>query len=408
MVLTNCSDAAGVCKYEGLLYKSDGLQNSRSCKNIRTFSASFAMCGIFAVISKKEPCKNVRELAYEHSRRQRHRGPDYTGVVDWSQDAGVVMVHERLAILGVRDGNQPFVSSDGNLLLIANGELYNYVDVAKMISERRGETYKPRSDSDVIIALYEEFELDMLEHVSGMFAFVLYDRQRSRFVAARDPIGIIPMYQGSDSDGNLYFASEMKCLVGLCEDVEAFEPGVLLHGRPGGVQKKSFYSPAWFTEIPTQPFNKDHLRQSLEDAVRSHLQCDVPFGAMLSGGLDSSLIASIATRLMRQSDPSFRLKTFSVGLKDAPDLVYARKVAQFIGSEHEEVHFTVEEGIDCIRSIIYHTESYDVSVIRCSKSHSGWVNIVIVQYCTCRHTHVPSVPACEESWPQDGVLWRGS
>lgn len=338
------------------------------------------MCGIFAIISRgpgqlslrhvkcdQKSCRTVREVAYEASGRQRHRGPDYTGLVDWSQDAGVVMAHERLAVQGVRHGNQPFLSEDGNLVLVVNGEQYNYLEMADLISGRRDQIYQPRSDSDVIMGLYEEFGLDMIDHVSGMFAFVLYDRQRGRFVAGRDPIGIIPMYQGRDVDGNLYFASEMKCLVGLCVEVDVFEPGMFVHGTPGDVQRERFFSPNWFTEIPTQPYDKDRLRQSLEDAVRSHLHCDVKFGALLSGGLDSSLIASIATKLKRESDPSFRLKTYSVGLENAPDLVYARKVAEFIGSDHEEVHFTVQQGLDCIRSIIYHTESYDVTTIRSSE-----------------------------------------
>ena len=338
------------------------------------------MCAIFAIISKgsaglslrhvkcdQTSCHTVREVAYRHSGCQRHRGPDYTGVVDWSQDQGVIMVHERRAILGVRHGNQPFLSADESLLMVVNGEFYNYLALADVISGRRDHIYESRSNSDVVMGLYEEFGLDLIEHLNGMFAFVLYDRERKSFVAARDPVGIIPMYQGRDSEGNLYFSSEMKCLVGLCDEVEAFEPGTMLHGRPGEEKKERFFNPRWFTEVPQEPYNKEALRQSLEDAVRSHLQCEVPFGALLSGGLDSSLIASIATKVKREQDPAFRLKTYSVGLEGAPDLQYARKVAEFIGSDHEEVHFTVEQGLDCIRSIVYHTESYDVTTIRASE-----------------------------------------
>lgn len=217
------------------------------------------------------------------------------------------------------------------------------------------------------MGLYEEFGLNLIDHVTGMFAFVLYDRERKSFVAARDPIGIIPMYQGRDAEGNLFFSSEMKCLVGHCAEVEVFEPGVLVHGTPEKQIREHFFNPKWLTEIPEQLYEKSSLKDSLEQAVLSHMQCEVPFGALLSGGLDSSLIASIATKLKRQTDPTFRLKTFSVGLENAPDLVYARKVAEFIGSDHEEVHFTVEQGLDSIRSIIYHTESYDVTTIRASK-----------------------------------------
>lgn len=364
---------------------------SSSCLIPSLSRCQLEMCGIFAIIcgsngqvnlqrgnccgdnkslslsKSSSPCKTVRELAYQHSGRQRHRGPDYTGVVDWSAEDGVTMVHERLAILGVRHGNQPFESTDGNLLLIVNGEIYNYLEVTDTIIRRRDQIYKPRSDSDVIMALYEEFGLSLMEHISGMFAFVLYDRQRKRFVAARDPIGIIPLYWGNDDQDNLYFASEMKCLVGLCDNVENFEPGVLAHGTPGNVTIERFFNPEWMTTIPNEPNNKELLRRSLEDAVRTHLQCDVPYGALLSGGLDSSLIASIATKMRRETDLNYRLKTYSVGLENAPDLKYARMVADFIGSDHQEVHFTVEEGLDCIRDIIFHVESYDVTTIRSSE-----------------------------------------
>lgn len=339
------------------------------------------MCGIFAIISKDGGqlqvrrvecekgllCQTVREQAYRHSGRQRHRGPDYTGVVDLSSDCGVIMIHERMAVLGVRHGNQPFQSEDENLLLVVNGETYNYLEITDQIIRRRDQIYQPRSDSDVIMALYEEFGLDLVQHMTGMFVFVLYDRQRKRFLAARDPFGIIPMYWGTDSDGNLYFSSEMKCLVGLCVQVEIFPPGVLSHGTPGDMKRESFFSPSWITTTPTQKVDFKLLRGALTDAVQSHLQCEVPFGALLSGGLDSSLIASIATKLRRESEPSFRLKTYSVGLEHAPDLMYARKVAEFIGSDHEEVHFTVEQGLDSIRDIIYHVESYDVTTIRASE-----------------------------------------
>lgn len=311
-------------------------------------------------------CRTIRELAYHHSGRQRHRGPDYTGVVEVAKD-GVVLAQERLAILGVKYGNQPLVSANGKLLLVANGEIYNYLKLSDEISKRRDRIYTARSDCDVIIGLYEEFGVNFIHHLDGMFAFFLYDAEKKMFVASRDPIGIIPMYQGSDPNGNVYFASEMKCLVGLCDQVKIFPPGMYTWGTPAKMHSEMFYKPAWISHIPTQKVDLELLRQKLENAVRTHLQCEVPFGALLSGGVDSSLIASIATKIKRETDPSFRLKTYSVGLVNAPDFKYSSMVADFIGSDHEEVHFTIPEGLDCIRDIIYHLESYDVTTIRASE-----------------------------------------
>lgn len=353
------------------------------------------MCGIFAIIAKgceggqltktlhkqcqkcggATSCKTVREVAYYHSGQQRHRGPDYTGIEHLVSD-GVVMVHERLSIVGVKYGNQPLVT--GDIVLVANGEIYNYVEVAKQIMEKRDKVYEPRSDCDVIIALYEEYGLAMMDHFTGMFAFVLYDRTRKRFVAGRDPFGIIPMYHGTDAAGNRFFASEMKCLVGLCTQVESFEPGVFWWAEGDEeVQKKRFFQPDWFDRVPQSSVSLPSLRHSLEQAVHSHLQCEVNFGALLSGGVDSSLIAAIATRIRRKTDPEFRLKTFSVGLKNAPDFKYSQMVAQFIDSDHEEVVITVEQGLDCIRDIIYHLESYDVTTIRASECLLSRVIMII-------------------------------
>uniref|UniRef100_A0A6B2E7K2 Asparagine synthetase [glutamine-hydrolyzing] n=1 Tax=Phlebotomus kandelakii TaxID=1109342 RepID=A0A6B2E7K2_9DIPT len=333
------------------------------------------MCGIFAVFSRSGPLKvpkspsgrreSLREFVYRQSGCQRHRGPDHTGVV-LVPDQGVAIVQERLALLGIRTGAQPMKSSSGDVILAANGEIYNYQEMAKKISKRRGESYIPRSDSDVIIGLYEEFGRDLLHHITGMFTFVLYDREKRSILIARDPFGIIPLYLGEDGEGNLWVASEMKCLVGVCQDVKVFPPGTLCWGSPDHLNFEHFYRPKWITEIPTNQSSLTLLRRKLENAVRSHLQCDVPFGALLSGGVDSSLIASIATRIMRERDPSFRLKTYSVGLRGAPDFKYSRMVADFIGSDHTEVYFSIDEGLDCIPDIIRHLESYDITTIRAS------------------------------------------
>jgi len=330
------------------------------------------MCGIFGIIC--ENCATVnydnflgttetmREIAYRSSGNQRHRGPDHTGIII-DKDQGVALLQERLAVMGGKKGDQPFCSDDGDIILIANGEIYNYHEVAAQLAITRT-SYKPRNDCDVILGSYEEHGVDVLRYISGMFAFMIYDRKKNFVMIARDPIGIIPLYKGFDKDRNLWIASEMKSLVEFCDEVKIFPPGHVAFGAPGKMQMKRFWNPSWELEVPTTHVDLNLLRSKLESAVRTHLDCDAPFAALLSGGVDSSLVASIATKLMREKDPNFRLKTFSVGLKGAPDFKYSRMVADFIGSDHEEVYMTVDEGLDCIRDMIYKLETYDVTTIR--------------------------------------------
>lgn len=332
------------------------------------------MCGILVVlapsgeikISKRfsERIHTIREMAYKQSSRQRHRGPDHTGVVD-IRDDGIVMVQERLAILCPETGDQPLKSHDGTILMAANGEIYNYLELAAEIAKENGK-YTPRSDCDLIIGMYEKYGGDLVRHISGMFAFALYDKVTRTLVVGRDPIGIIPLYRGTDDEGNVWFASEVKCLVGICDTVEDFEPGTTLTVKEGKVKQTQYYQPKWISEIPTSKADLTLLRQQLVNAVRSHLQSDAEFGSLLSGGVDSSLIASIATKILRERDPIYRLKTYSVGLENAPDFKYSRMVAQHINSDHREIVFRIEDGLDCIRDTIYHTESYDITTIRCS------------------------------------------
>ncbi|KAH8364553.1 hypothetical protein KR084_008003 [Drosophila pseudotakahashii] len=333
------------------------------------------MCGIFSIFSRdgeQIPPQilhgsrhTLRELAYRQSGKQRHRGPDSTGVYVLPSE-GVAMVHERLRIVGVERGDQPFVSEDGNLILVANGEIYNYLELSAEIAKRRG-SYKPKSDCHVILELYQDYGKDLLQYITGMFAFALYDRRTKEVLLARDPFGIIPMYVGEDAGGNLWVASEMKCLVDTCgSKVETFTPGEARFGRVGNLKVTWQFQQPWIKEVPSQACDLALLRANLESAVRSHLQCDVQLGALLSGGVDSSLIASIATKIMRERDPSFRLKTFSVGLKDAPDFQAARNVAKYIDSDHKELVFEVDEALDGIRDIVYHLETFDVTTIRCS------------------------------------------
>ncbi|KAH8319276.1 hypothetical protein KR067_002611 [Drosophila pandora] len=332
------------------------------------------MCGIFAIFSRDGvpippqvlhgSKHSLRELAYRQSGKQRHRGPDSTGVHVIPSD-GVAMVHERLRIVGVAMGDQPFISEDGNLVLVANGEIYNYLELAADIAKRRG-TYKPKSDCHVILELYQDYGADLLQYITGMFAFALYDRRTKEVLIARDPFGIIPMYVGEDKAGNLWVSSEMKCLVDTCPKVETFTPGEARFGKVGELKICWTFQQPWIKEVPNQPCDLALLRSIFESAVRSHLHCDVHFGALLSGGVDSSLVASIATKIMRERDPNYRLKTFSVGLRDAPDFKAARHVAKYIDSDHKEIIFEIDEALDGIRDIVYHLETYDVTTVRCS------------------------------------------
>lgn len=332
------------------------------------------MCGILAIFSADGQSieaqsyqgseHSLRELAYRQSGKQRHRGPDDTGVEVISEQ-GVALVHERLAVIGVETGHQPLFSQDGNISLIANGEIYNYLELTRQIAKRLP-GYKPKSDNNVIIELYEKHGQELLQHITGMFAFVLYDRRRKQLIVARDPFGIIPLYMGRDTRGNLWFASEMKCLVDVCEQLQIFPPGHVACGTVNQLQPVRYYKPNWREITPSKEVNLQDLRRQVELAVHSHLQCDVPFGALLSGGVDSSLIASIAARIMRERDANYKLRTFSVGMLNSPDFKHARLVAQHIGSDHTEIAFNVEDCLDGVRDLIYHLESYDVATVRCS------------------------------------------
>lgn len=333
------------------------------------------MCGIFAVFSSSrkpfagKKCKGrfkkcLREIAYDQSSKQRHRGPEHTGIEVLESD-GVAMVHERLAIVGVYTGDQPFRSDKGHILMVANGEIYNYLELSEKIREKRP-SYKPKSDCSVLIELYEDHGVELFSYITGMYAFALYDQESKNILLARDPYGIIPMYFGRDREQNIWVASEMKCLVDVCTEIEVFEPGTLMFGPVKELKKKRFFNPDWFDKPLRTHTNLTLLRETFEKAVHSHLECEVKFGCLLSGGVDSSLVASIATKIVRQTDPDFKLDTFSIGLEGAPDFEYSNKVAKFIGSHHTEIHFTVDQGLDCIRDIIYKLETYDITTVRCS------------------------------------------
>ena len=310
------------------------------------------MCGILAILGKSiDP-----ERARAHSARMRHRGPDER---DLRTTSVGVLCHERLSIIDLRTGKQP-IQGTGNTWLVHNGEIYNH---RNLHTHLLGNRYACRttSDSEVIVHLYEEFGADFCNHLDGMFAFVVVDEDKNTFVAGRDPMGKKPLYWGKDAEGRTWFASEMKALADACVEFEAFPPG---HFYTPELGLQLFYKPDW-ESLPAEDMDADGLRASLEAAVEKRLMSDVPFGVLLSGGLDSSLISSIVARKLRGTGQE--LHSFSIGLNaEAPDLKYARIVAEHIGSTHHEVYFSVEEGIEMMRKLVWHLESYDVTTLRAS------------------------------------------
>ena len=329
------------------------------------------MCGITAIfnISKDENKNALRAQALQMSKRIRHRGPDWSGIYAGET---AILVHERLSIVDPVSGKQPLISDDGNVILCVNGEIYNHRD----IRARMKDTYdfKTGSDCEVILALYREKGIDFLEDISGIFAFALYDREKDVFLIARDPIGVIPLYVGKDDRGHILVSSEMKGLEGYAAEYDQFKPGHLWYSGDGEPVK--WYRRDWedFECVKNNPANRDELRQALEDAVLRQLMSDVPYGVLLSGGLDSSVISAIAKRYASkrienngQTDAWWpQLHSFAIGLEGAPDLAAAQKVADHIGTVHHEIHYTIEEGLDAIRDVIYHIETYDVTTVRAS------------------------------------------
>lgn len=311
------------------------------------------MCGILAVIGKRDP-QEVQRL----SKRMSHRGPDESGVhvSPW----GAVLCHERLSIIDLSTGRQP-IQGTSNSYVMHNGEIYNHMDLRK--EELSNHTYRTTCDSEVIVHLYEEYGHDFCNKMRGIFSFVIVDDDRKTYMVGRDPIGVKPFYWGSDAEGNKYFSSEMKSIADQCTDFEAFPPGHYYSPETGLVK---YYNPVWVDyRSAVAPVDYSVLRDALIDATKVRLMSDVPLAVLLSGGLDSSLISSITKRLLRGTNQE--LHSFSVGLSpDAPDLKAAREVAKYIGTNHHEVYFSVEEGIKELEKIIWHLESYDVTTIRAS------------------------------------------
>ena len=327
------------------------------------------MCGIVGIFNVQEQTDAVRQKALEMSRRIRHRGPDWSGI--WC-GGSAVLAHERLSIVDPKSGGQPLLSPDGKLVLAVNGEIYNHQEIRRRYAGKYD--FQTGSDCEVILALYRDKGPDFLEELSGIFAFALYDVEKDAFLIARDPIGVIPLYIGFDADGTVYAASELKALEGQCDRYEPFLPGHLYWSREPGM--KRWYTRDWmeYEAVKDGPASTLAVREALMDAVKRQLMSDVPYGVLLSGGLDSSVISAIAEKYsaMRIEDDSKtrawwpRLHSFAVGLKGAPDLDKARLVAEHIGTVHHEINYTIQEGLDALRDVIYYTETYDVTTIRAS------------------------------------------
>lgn len=305
-----------------------------------------------------------RKHAVALSKLLRHRGPDWNGIYAHGKN---ILCHERLAIVDLISGSQPLYNEKRSVILSVNGEIYNHQVLRKSLHQHE---FSSNSDCEPILHLYEEEGTDFIKKLRGMYAFVLFDEEKDRYIAARDPIGIIPLYYGYARDGSMWFASEMKALVQDCTQIKVFPPGHYYDSITGTFER--FYNPPWL-DLETPPsklLQPSDIRTLFENAVSSHLMSDAPFGVLLSGGLDSSLVASIAGRHVRDHEDArswfSNLHTFAIGLEGSPDLEKAEIVAQYIGSKHSGFTFTIQEGIDALHDVIYHTETYDVTTIRAS------------------------------------------
>ena len=327
------------------------------------------MCGIVGIFDIREQSPELRKKALRMSQKIRHRGPDWSGIYCGDH---AILCHERLSIVDPQSGKQPLYSPDGKQVLAVNGEIYNHQDIRRATAG--GYEYQTGSDCEVILALYRAHGIHFLEELSGIFAFALYDEERDEYLIARDPIGVIPLYIGHDADGKTYVASELKALEGFCDEYEPFLPGHYLYSREGVMRR--WYKRDWmdYDAVKDNGADIDSLRVGLQEAVKRQLMSDVPYGVLLSGGLDSSIISAIAQKFAarRVEDGGQtgawwpRLHSFAVGLKGTPDLEKARRVAKYIGTVHHEINYTLQEGLDALRDVIYFTETYDVTTVRAS------------------------------------------
>lgn len=340
------------------------------------------MCGIAGIFNIKSQTPELRSKALKMAQKIRHRGPDWSGIY---VGGSAILAHERLSIVDPQSGGQPLYSPDRKQILAVNGEIYNHRDIRAHYAGKY--TFQTGSDCEVILALYKDKGINFLEELNGIFAFALYDEETDDYLITRDPIGVIPLYIGRDKEGRIYFGSELKALEGFCDEYEPFLPGHYYRGREGKMHR--WYTRDWMqylavkdnyhTGYPdvnatTYQTQVSAVHDALEAAVQRQLMSDVPYGVLLSGGLDSSVISAIAKKYAgkrietdNKADAWWpQLHSFAVGLKGAPDLIKAREVAQYIGTIHHEINYTIQEGLDAIRDVIYFIETYDVTTVRAS------------------------------------------
>lgn len=327
------------------------------------------MCGIVCAFDLKVKAEVLRPQLLEMSKKIRHRGPDWSGIYN---DENAILTHERLAIVDPASGKQPLYSEDRKLVLAANGEIYNHRELRKQFEGKY--KFQTESDCEVILALYQEKGVDFLDEMNGIFGFALYDAEKDEYFAARDHIGVIPLYMGWDQNGTFYIASELKALEGVCTKIELFPPGHYYSSKDGKLTR--WYKRDWseYDAVKDNQTSIDEIRDALEAAVHRQLMSDVPYGVLLSGGLDSSVTSAIAKKYAEKRIESGdtqdawwpQLHSFSVGLEGSPDLAAAQLVADHIGTVHHEIKFTIQEGLDAIKDVIYNLETYDITTIRAS------------------------------------------
>ena len=327
------------------------------------------MCGITAIFNIHSGTAELRKQALLMSKRIRHRGPDWSGIY---QGKTAVLAHERLSIVDPASGGQPLISPDGKHILCVNGEIYNHRELREQLKDDY--EFQTGSDCEVILALYKKKGIHFMEDLNGIFAFALYDEEKDLFLIARDPIGVIPLYMGHDDAGHILVASELKALEGFATEYDQFKPGHYYCSTEG--ELKRWYTRDWmdYEQVKDNPASVQQLHDALEAAVKRQLMSDVPYGVLLSGGLDSSITSAVAKKFSAKRIESGsqidawwpQLHSFAVGLKGAPDLAAAKKVADYIGTVHHEINYTIQEGLDAIRDVIYYIETYDVTTVRAS------------------------------------------
>ncbi|MDA0729090.1 MAG: asparagine synthase B [Bacteroidetes bacterium] len=327
------------------------------------------MCSITALLGLTESVESHRDAVLRASSLQHHRGPDWSGVI---QTSTAVIAHERLAIVDVASGSQPLVDPETGTILAVNGEIYNHRALKK--STLASYPFTTGSDCEVMLGLYREHGADLVLHLEGMYAFVLHEPDTGAWLVGRDPIGIIPLYFGRDDEGQTWVASEMKAISDICTEVQTFPPGHTLSNMDFAPVNR--YQRDWMTwdQHPREPYLPEALHKALDESVQSHLMGDVPYGLLISGGLDSSVVAALAMRHAQQridEDKTTQawwpnVHSFAIGLEGSPDLAAAEEVAAFIGTTHHGMTYTIQEGMDALSDVIRHIETYDVTTIRAS------------------------------------------